>query len=148
MPHEIDFFPHDHVEPCIGKGRSPNHPKFVIWAFQLIDETCPHLYENRCKIYENRPEFCRAYPFRMHSRIAKGEFVLTIDPECRALKKASDTKEYREGMDAPESYDTAIAKKIGFWTIDFQKWKKKDETPWIYNLETREWEVFRAIPYP
>jgi len=148
MPHEKELFPHDHVEPCIGKGKSPNHTKFVIWAFQLIDDTCPHLYENRCKIYENRPEFCRAYPYKMRYRVTIGNFFLSIDPECRALKKAIDTKKYRDSIDAPESYETVIAKKIGHWMMNFHNWKKKDDTPWLYNLETKEWEVTQAKPHP
>ena len=91
QPHELDLFPREHVELCLGKGKSPNHSQFVIWAFQLIDDTCPHLKENRCMIYDNRPIFCRAYPFRMRSRLDTGKFLVSIAPECSALRKAMDS---------------------------------------------------------
>jgi len=141
LPSEIDLFPHDKEELCLGKGISPNHPEFVIWGFQLIDDTCPHLFENRCTIYENRPMVCRAYPFKMNSVTATGELVFSISPECRALKKAIESEKYREGMASRSLYESEMAKYIGYWLNNFQRWIKKEDTPWLYNLEKKEWEV-------
>jgi Fe-S-cluster containining protein len=38
-----------------------------------IPDICPHLVDNKCDIYENRPEYCRNYPLKIkYVNVPKG----------------------------------------------------------------------------
>jgi len=64
------------------------------------------------------------------------------------LKKSIDNGTYHEGMAILEPTESIIAEHIGKWKMNFQKWKKKEDTPWLFNLETKEWEVFQTESSP
>ena len=90
LPEERRLFPKELVVPCGGRGKSPKHKNFKIYAYQMTEKTCLHLENNRCSIYEDRPTKCRAYPFkwipaRAYARlipVTPYEMITEIDPEC------------------------------------------------------------------
>jgi len=62
-PSEIKYFPKEGIIPSLGKGKDKNNISKII-RYQLIGNICPNLETNKCKIYENRPLFCKRFPLQ------------------------------------------------------------------------------------
>jgi hypothetical protein len=45
-------------------GASPTSENFRIVMYQMTENTCPHFNSEGCEIYVDRPEQCRAFPYR------------------------------------------------------------------------------------
>ena len=99
LPHERSLFLASQIRPLYGaglKGKSRPRPE-VIFAYQIVQNTCPHLTdENLCAIYPRRPIACRAFPLGVimdrkctwvKQRFQEGEFMLRSDIELDDLPK-------------------------------------------------------------
>ncbi len=62
LPEEITLFPEELVKPYLGIGKRPHVSKFQVISYQLITETCPHLIENMCAKYGERPSHADSFP--------------------------------------------------------------------------------------
>ena len=100
IPNEIKFIPHDSLEPCLGKWKSPKHNDFEIWAYQLIDDSCPHSSENQCKFYEKRPLASQAYPFRVRYDYGD-DYLMHLAPECQAVIKDRESNTFARAKRRP-----------------------------------------------
>jgi len=147
MPQERKFFPTELVSPQAGIGlaeNDPTKPKHVL-TYQLNVKYCPHLSENGCKIYENRPLSCRGFPL-----ISMGNYGTTIaEPsDCLFVERVEakigslnallplTPKRFR----APSEW-MAIRK----WNRDFVVLLKRHiddaRTFWNYDLKTGKWQI-------
>ena len=83
---EISEFKETSIKPAIGQGRRPHEKNFKIITHQLNKETCPHLRNLECTIYERRPASCRQYPFSLREN-NQGRQQIGLDLNCPALAK-------------------------------------------------------------
>lgn len=84
LPDERKHFPEPVVRPAVGLGRRPHERGFRVIAYQLTENTCPHLGGNACKIYADRPASCRQYPFSL-GRGSDGAELMGLDLNCPSL---------------------------------------------------------------
>lgn len=145
FPNEVKFFPENIMQPCLGKGRSPKHKNFKILAFQLNETRCPHYQDSSCKIYNQRPIACQAYPYSFALTDARAQqYLFQVDPECTAIIESKKSGELTERMSVTENVEITAAKEIGAWMIDFKKGKYDKRKQWIFNLKTKKWERFKV----
>jgi len=81
LPEETSLFPPEQVEEYLGYGRSPSDKRFKVLAYQLNASNCPHLVDNLCSIYPNRPASCRQFPFSLDPT-PDGDTLLGVDMNC------------------------------------------------------------------
>ena len=65
MLEEIHLFTEELVKPYLGIGKRPHMTNFKVIAYQLASDSCPHLVENSCRRYDERPTSCRQFPFSL-----------------------------------------------------------------------------------
>ena len=128
LPNEKNLFPTALIHPRYGLGRKPTHKGFKILAYQMSDNICPHLKEDRCLIYSKRPIMCKGYP-----RGPWGEF----DYSCTVFEKLG----VKDGL-----HITLMAESIEnerMWSNqlreNFLKSVKKPNQLWSFDLKTRTW---------
>jgi len=83
LPEETSLFPKKLVKPLYRYSKKdPLNPGLVI-MYQLDVDVCPH-YEREvgCRIYNQRPEVCRAYPFEM-SMVGK----VVVHHDCQEARR-------------------------------------------------------------
>jgi Fe-S-cluster containining protein len=85
LPHEVKLFKNQNTVPAVGRGSDPRDPDFLIIAYQLNMNDCPHLDQDLCKIYEKRPYSCKQFPFSLEPNI-EGEIKLGVDMNCPAAR--------------------------------------------------------------
>ena len=86
MPDERQLFPESKVRPAVGVGSSPSGRDFEVIAYQLTEDTCPHLKGNLCEIYLERPSSCRQFPFSLRLG-AGGELLMGFDLNCPSIRE-------------------------------------------------------------
>jgi len=123
---EIDLFPSEMVSPKFAIGFEM--PDKII-QYQLNVNDCPHVNEkNECQIYEKRPLMCRAFPYESGTVSVKcpviGSRIKVYEP-CEVEVSATE-------IDASEKMNRHILNR-------FQKFYKKGQKAWIFDLETRKW---------
>ena len=84
LPGERGLFPPSAVSPAVGLGGSPSEDGFRVIAYQLTEDTCPHLEVGSCGIYQERPAGCRQFPFSLR-RGPEGSLQVGLDLNCPAL---------------------------------------------------------------
>ena len=130
LPEETKNFPDEQVKPYFGVGKRPYDPKFKILAYQLTNTDCPHLVEDKCNSYENRPASCRQYPFSLDPDPEEGA-LLGIDMNCPAAVELVNGSDGRIEFPDRESAEKLLELK-----------KLAAENPrrsWLYNLESEKW---------
>ena len=128
IPGEQQYFPEDKVKPAVGIGKTPNDKEFRVIAYQLTLDQCPHLINNQCKIYKDRPSSCRQYPFSLELD-DKFQTLIGFDMNCPALQKMMESSqniqlEFVEREAAEKLLELKKAVRINslhVWLFDFHK---------------------------
>ena len=91
FPNEVKLFQKRNIKPCLGIGKSPTHGSFKIFTYQLKENICPHLKDNSCTIYQERPLICRFYPFELKNpeikNTSKPKYLFLYTNECPGIGK-------------------------------------------------------------
>ncbi len=140
FPNEIGLFEEIHIRPYLAIGKSLTHASFRIIAYQLTENVCPHLKDNSCTIYHERPNSCRGYPFV--SSKDKSVAYFSTDKFCTVIKKKKNEfagvvdlvycesmKAKFEGMERLQVYNILRNRKIRRWIYDLrtEKWKRRSK---------------------
>ena len=133
LPDERDLFPESVVSPAVGLGRGPHEGGFRIIAYQLTENTCPHLGENRCNIYAHRPASCRQYPLFL-GRGTDGSELIGLDLNCPSLvalveddprpRLKFEARPYAERLHNAEREAAKNPDKAWFFDLQHTKWEK------------------------
>ena len=130
LPEETKCFPEELVKPYFGIGKRPYDPKFKVLAYQLTTPDCPHLVEDKCTNYEERPVSCRQYPFSLDPD-PEEVALLGVDMNCSAAVELVSGSDGRIEFPNKESAEKLLELK-----------KKASENPrrsWLYDLEHNKW---------
>ena len=138
---EISLFSKEYIKPCMAVGKRPSHKSFTILTYQLTENNCPHLNNNKCSIYDIRPSQCRGYPLKYIEPIPE-QYHFEMDPECTALKQLRKTYgENVEVMFYPEKEATVLLSRRNE-IIDFSRRYYKHKK-WFYDLRNNKWRRYR-----
>jgi Fe-S-cluster containining protein len=129
LPDELKLFNEDQVTPAIGQGRTPKDQDFQIIAYQLTENDCPHLKNNICEVYDQRPTSCRQFPFSMDPG-TQGS-VLGIDTNCPAIIQLLDSGNRFEFKEREDAEKLLIIKTM----VQLQP-----KLYWFYDLKTNNWK--------
>jgi Fe-S-cluster containining protein len=131
LPGEQGHFPEPMVSPAIGLGRRPHERGFRVIAYQLTVNTCPHLGENACNIYVDRPASCRQYPFSL-GRGSDGSELMGFDLNCPSLLmhlgKDPRARFRFEARQYAERLRNAGLEAVG-----------RPNRAWFFDLESKKW---------
>ena len=130
LPEETKCFPEELVKPYFGIGKRPYDPKFKVLAYQLTTPDCPHLVEDKCTNYEERPVSCRQYPFSLDPD-PEEVALLGVDMNCSAAVELVSGSDGRIEFPNKESAEKLLELK-----------KKASENPrrsWLYDLGSEKW---------
>ncbi len=131
LPEERELFPEPAVKPAIGLGRRPHGRGFRIIAYQLTEDTCPHLEENTCLIYPKRPASCRQFPFSLR-RGPDGGRQIGLDLNCPSLLSLLEGSP-RLGLSFDERPQAEKLLAVEVEALD------QPRRSWFYDLGTRKW---------
>lgn len=143
FPKERILFSNDIVKPHIGIGRNTTARKFRVILYQMIENICPHLENNECKIYDNRPVACRAFPLYPHITIGEG-VTMKIDLACTALKKLGIHYPHEDVFFTEGSLKNELLYVNELSKISSQAHRNIKRT-WIFDLKSDKWIRFRDI---
>lgn len=131
MPDERRLFPESKVKPAVGLGRDPKERSFEVIAYQLTEDTCPHLNGNLCEIYADRPSSCRQFPFSLRLR-TDGELLMGFDLNCPSIR------ELLEGLVEPRVRfeEREHAERLLWVEVEAMK---NPETAWYFDLGDGKW---------
>lgn len=136
LPEEEAFF--DETMPYYGsgiKGRSRPRPEKIVIR-QLGIEPCPHYVDNQCRIYDESPLMCRAYPL-MVTTIPY--LHVEIEENCPEIKKL--IKDKRSRMILRDHFSDEIIKaSVSLHNKTMELFSSLDLPLWIYDLKTRKWK--------
>lgn len=136
LPHESALFPEELVKPYLGLGKRPHMAKFQVIAYQLSSETCPHLVENSCSRYDERPTSCRQFPFSLDLD-EEDEPLLGVDMNCPAAVKLINSSDgvldFSDGDDAERLL--ALKRLV----------LENPRRAWVYDLSTMKWMRFSKM---
>ena len=137
LPDERRLFPESKVMPTVVVGRRPHGRGFRVIAYQLTEDTCPHLKEDLCSVYQERPASCRQFPFSLGAG-QDGSRLVGFDLSCPSLKNlfesgrvphpSPDTMHYAEMLSSVE-----------------QEALKNPNRAWYFDLRTRRWRRYREL---
>lgn len=145
---EFKLFPPEIVSPQFGVGtRTSLKPRHIL-SYQLNVNVCPHLTEdNNCRIYNNRPLSCRAFP------------LISLGPIGTTIADAKDCKfveqhEKKHGSFLTHLYplnENNFKMDIGWSAIYqivdnikrklFKALRRKRDRLMKYNLRNNKWEI-------
>lgn len=130
---ETKHFPYEMISPKMAIG--VEKPEKVI-RYQLNVNDCPHIDEaNNCRIYENRPLVCRAFPYDEEG------FAL----KCKVFSHVKEGEFYTTEYSAAEI--DASSKLSRYFRNQEEKYRKKGSKKWEYDLRTKKW-LFLMKPQP
>jgi len=131
MPGERRLFPKTNIRPYLAVGM--NGPDKNI-AYQYAEMVCPHITEdNRCKIYDQRPMTCRAYPLIEDAR------GIGLCGDCKWVQTMRHLLPFRL---------TKIANKSmiqGYIQIISLIRRNSIRRGWIYNLADHQWHTWEEM---
>lgn len=130
LPEETVHFPEEHVKPYLGVGKRPYDPRFNIVAYQLTTSICPHLVDEKCIIYPNRPSTCRQYPFSLDPDPAEGT-LLGVDMNCPAAVELINASDGILAFPERDSAEKLLTLK--------QLAAENPRKAWLYDLDTGKW---------
>ena len=128
LPDEISIFPPGMVEPAIGVGRGPSCEGFIIVAYQLTADVCPHRGEGQCLVYTSRPASCRQFPFSLEP--GAGGPLIGFDMNCPS---ASALLRSGGGLELPELEAARRLYRLKVLLAENPRWA------WFYDLGARRW---------
>ena len=130
LPEETKHFPEEQVKPYLGLGKRPYDTNFTVLAYQLTSNVCPHLEDDKCTIYKDRPSTCRQFPFSLDPD-KEEEMLLGVDMNCPAAVELVNTS---EGLIEFPDRDSAMRL--------YELKKQAVENPrriWVYDLDKDNW---------
>ena len=137
LPGERELFPQPLVKPAVGVGRRPHGRGFRITAYQLTEDTCPHLEEGSCSVYPERPASCRQFPFSLR-RGPEGKVQVGVDLNCPALVALiEENPRVSVGSDA-----RLHAEKLLDVELEAMRSPKR---AWFYDLRSEKWRRYREL---
>jgi Fe-S-cluster containining protein len=137
LPKEVTAFPGSMVKPAVGLGRRPHEKGFTVIAYQLTEETCPHLEGSLCGIYEERPASCRQFPLSLR-RGPNGEEQVGLDLNCPALQGILE-----DNRSILRFEERAHAEKL----MGIQEEaSRRPGRAWHLDLETGRWVRYKDMP--
>lgn len=134
LPDESKFFSEEQVKPYLGYGKRPYDKDFKILAYQLTMPICPHLKENKCSIYDERPATCRQFPFSLDPDPQEG-ILLGVDMNCPAAVELVNNSrgliDFPDRESAMRIYElkklvTVNPRRVWFYDLESDKWMRYD----------------------
>ncbi len=133
MPEETHLFPEELVKPYLGIGKRPHMDKFQTIAYQLSSDSCPHLVDNSCNRYDERPTSCRQFPFSLDLD-EENEPLLGVDMNCpAAVELINNTDGLLEFTDRDDAERLLELKR---------RVMENSRRAWVYDLATMKWFRF------
>lgn len=145
LPRERGLFSEEIIKPQVGIGSKPTDKKFKIVAYQMIENSCPFLKNDKCAIHEKRPVACGAFPLYPNIIIEGGlarVINMKIAPHCTALEKRGITKEGEEAVFTRSSLKNEIHYFEELSRISYNILKSYRRA-WIFDLSSDNWIRFR-----
>ncbi len=137
LPGESELFPQPMVKPAFGVGRRTHGRGFRITACQLTEDTCPHLDEDSCSVYPERPASCRQFPFSLR-RGPEGKVQVGFDLNCPALVALiEENQRVSVGSDA-----RLYAMKLLDVELEAMRSPKR---AWFHDLRSEKWRRYREL---
>ena len=137
LPGEEELFPKASVRPAVGIGRRPYERGFTIIAHQLVEETCPHLGEAKCRIHDRRPASCRQFPFSLREG-AEGRQQMGLDLNCPALAELVEGRtDLRIRFEDRPSAERLLEVSI--------RTREHPKRAWFYDLECGKWMRYDSL---
>lgn len=127
---EIHLFSLNQMKPYLGFGKRPYSKGFKIMMYQLTEANCPHLMNNQCTIYLNRPVTCRQFPFSLDPD-KEDEILLGVDMNCPAAVELVNNS--GGAIDFPDR--ESAMKKYVLKRLVVENPRKS----WIYDLDSGKW---------
>lgn len=126
------MFEREKLAPGIGLGKNPDDKEFRLISYQLIDDKCPQLEGNLCRIYAKRPASCRQFPFSYEIDSKTGLTLLGIDLNCPAIERIIENTS-RIFFNERKSADKILEiKRIV---------ANKANVVWLYDLKEMTWII-------
>jgi Fe-S-cluster containining protein len=133
LPEETHLFPEELVKPYLGIGKRPHMDKFQTIAYQLSSDSCPHLVDNSCNRYDERPTSCRQFPFSL-GLDEENEPLLGVDMNCpAAVELINNTDGLLEFTDRDDAERLLELKR---------RVLENPRRAWVYDLATMKWVRF------
>ena len=133
LPEETHLFPEELVKPYLGIGKRPHMDKFQTIAYQLSSDSCPHLVDNSCNWYDERPASCRQFPFSLDLD-EENEPLLGVDMYCPAavelINKTDGLLEFTDRDNAERLLE--LKRRV----------LENPRRAWVYDLATMKWVRF------
>ncbi len=154
FPNEVKLFRKGAIKPCLAIGKSPTHSRFKIITYQLTEDICPHLKNNSCTIYQERPLVCKGYPFTMSvdwkgmsfgvvpkctsiKELMGRHQEIRVHDELKALINSIETGEQHfRRKEEIEARLLCMKKLQDYYILNHRKNKR-----WAYNLKTDKWKL-------
>ncbi|MFH1327995.1 MAG: YkgJ family cysteine cluster protein [Candidatus Bathyarchaeota archaeon] len=146
---ETKLFPEKFVSPSYGIGYGgKDGPKHIL-LYQLTVKQCPHLSEgNLCKIHEERPLACRAFPLEsvgpFGTIVEKPTYCRFLEDYIRKHGPLNTQFMTPENFIAPEEW--AASSKILEQMQEMLIGHNRDmDFFWSFSLKTNKWEILATI---
>ncbi len=138
LPDERRLFPVSTVMPAVGVGRRPHEKGFRVIAYQLTEDTCPHLKDGLCGVYRERPASCRQFPFSLGAG-QDGSMLVGFDLNCPSLRNLFEGG--RVPLPGPDTMHYAEM----LSSVEREALKNPDRA-WYFDLRTRRWRRYTELP--
>lgn len=145
---EINLFSLEDLRPHLAIGISPKDKDFKILTYQLKLDKCPHLRNNLCSIYSERPLICRGFPLKIKLNVP-GKYDFEMSYDCSAVLKYQKrySKKLATGqVEITFSDDVELNslresnnKLFEFWVPTGSQYRK-----WIYDLKNGKWRNYNT----
>ncbi len=137
LPEERELFPEFVVRPAVGIGRGPKEMDFLVIAYQMTEDTCPHLEENLCRIYTERPASCRQFPFSLRYN-AEGKLQIGFDFNCPSLNA------FLMGDPRPRIRFDARPHAMNLLSVELEAMGDPSRA-WYFDLRNKEWRRYTEL---
>ena len=132
FPEEVTLFDPKIIAPFMAFGI--NEPT-VVTSYQLTVAACPHISEkNECKIYEDRPLICKAFP------IIPAFPNTMLAPNCPQISHQPNYRENGSVIFDDEQAEDAV-QEINLRIMRRLHNREKGSKLWLYDLATKKWIV-------